>query len=832
MEAVLPGGVRALGLSVERFSGSGLPARLERAREALERLEAEGIHFAPVRHHSPACAFAVSALIADVRPTTVLIEGPEEFAALLPDLVSEECVPPVAILSHTVGSSGFFPLAGYSPEWVALREGTAAGARIAFIDLAWRARPDTEHGPDANEEWIAQSMQEERHLAHSRTLAELAKREHCRDHDELWDQLFELRDRHALGDWRNVFSDVFAWSALARLDYEPDVLLAEGSVAREALMFTRIREHRARTQGPILVVTGAFHTLALVEALTGAAEGRLITDAVPGAGYPEPPNTTDSSWLIRYDFRRLDALGGYGAGMPSPGYYERSWQQLRSAGAETTSVAVGVLVDTARAVTSAGTSQLISVPEVAAAVIHAERLADLRGHPHPGRADVLDAITSCFVTDEGPTAALREALREVLAGSALGSVPPSANQPPAVGEARRRVAELRLSVDDSSSRTVTLDVRRSQRHRDRSRYFALMEFLGTGFARRIAGPDFIAGRGLGRLHEEWSYAWSPLVEAELVRVSSEGVTLADIAAGRLRAVELELEESTGRRSAYAAVTVLAQAIVIGLDEHLDRLGSLVERHLETDPDLASLAGAGERLLALWTARTELDIGEGASVLRLIDAVVAPLAYLTPSLAATAPEAEDTAVGTILSVRGLVRELGSAGIDAEAVSRELARVRLDPECAPGVFGALTALAAVDGEVTTAQLAALVSAQLGAGADAERAVRFLAGMMKAAPDLLVHDPELLAVVDGAIRGLAPDAFLAYLPELRRSFSWLKPRETAALAEHVALATGVSATTLEARSAVTGADLDRGIKVERALVDSLTRDGLRAWTGGSDD
>ena len=809
-----------------------MPARLDRARRLLETLEAEGIYFAPIRHHSPACAFAVSALIAEIGPESVLIEGPEEFGALLPDLVSDECVPPVAILSHTDQSSGFFPLASYSPEWVALREGTAAGADVAFIDLAWRARPVVENEED-NAEWMSRSIQEERHLAHSVTLARLALQEHCRDHDELWDQLFELRGRDALGDWRALFADVFVWSALARLDYEPDVLVSEGSIARESLMAARIAERRAATTGPIVVVTGAFHTLALVEALAGAPEGALVRDAAPSGGYPPAPMSTDSSWLIRYDYRRLDALGGYGAGMPSPGFYDRVWSQHRSGETGPSRVAVDALVDVARAVTAAGTSQLVSVPEVASAVIHAERLAELRGRFEPGRTDVLDAITSSFVTDEAPSAALREALASVFGGSALGTVPASARQPPAVNEARRRATELRLSVDDSATRTVLLDVRRKQRHRDRSRYFALMEFLGTGFARRIAGPDFVAGRSLGRLHEEWSYAWSPLVEAELVRASAEGVTLADIAAGRLRAAELELEGSTGRRSAYSAVTVLAQAIVIALDEHLDRLSSLVEAHLETDPDLASLVGAAERLLALWRAREEFGLDD--SLLRLVEKSLAPIAYLVPSLALVTVEAEDAAIDTLLAVRGLVRSLDEAGIEAPAVARELERLRvtpsrLEPECAPGVFGALTAFAALDGAVSTSDLSALVGAQLGAGADADRAVRFLSGFMKAAPDLLVHDPELLGVVDDALRALTPDAFLAYLPELRRSFAWLKPRETATLAEQIALATGVSATSLETRATVSSADLARGVAVERALAASLASDGLASWGGGS--
>ena len=178
------------------------------------------------------------------------------------------------------------------------------------------------------QEQLTRTLQEERYLAHSRTLAQIARQEHCRDHDELWEQLVELRPRDDLSDWRRTCHDVLVWSALARLDYEPEVLAAEGSLDREARMAARIREWRARVDGPVVVVTGGFHTLALVEALTGAPEGDQVRALEPAGGYGPPTGEDTAAWLIRYDFARLDALRGYGAGMPSPGFHQRMWRWL------------------------------------------------------------------------------------------------------------------------------------------------------------------------------------------------------------------------------------------------------------------------------------------------------------------------------------------------------------------------------------------------------------------------------------------------------------------------------------------------------------------------
>ena len=122
-----------------------LPAGVAAARA---RLFGQGVYFAPVRHHSPACAHALQAMLRELRPAAVLIEGPEGYTDMLPLLLDERTRPPVALLCQTPAAgeegartaSAFFPFCDYSPEWVALREGAAVQAQLAFIDLPWQAR--------------------------------------------------------------------------------------------------------------------------------------------------------------------------------------------------------------------------------------------------------------------------------------------------------------------------------------------------------------------------------------------------------------------------------------------------------------------------------------------------------------------------------------------------------------------------------------------------------------------------------------------------------------------------------------------------------------------
>lgn len=863
------------------------PERLRAAVDAARRLRDErGIHFAPVRHHSPACAVAVRTAIEELRPAAVLIEGPEEFTRLIPDLLHEETRPPVAVLSlggrtgeDEPEGAGFYPLASFSPEWVALRAGHAVGAELAFVDRPFHERSAAERALDgaapegsgaAQPDPFARTLMSERYLAHSEAVAALARRLGCRDHDEVWDQLFEARASAELADWRTVFDDVFAWSALARLDYEEGVLAGDGSLDREARMAARVAETADRlaaerlvgggaggAAGPVLVVTGAFHTLALVEALSGAPEGAPVRDRQPEGGFG--PAAQGEAWLVRYDHERLDGLRGYGAGMPSPGYYERLHAaHLRELGLAQDPAPDGpvgaralvteVLVDVARGAAERG--HAVSLPQVGAAAESAVRLAELRERAFACRTDLLDAVRSCYVQDDGgvggpgePERPLGLAIAEVFGGRSLGDVPPGSASPPLVRDVRERVRAVRLVVDDSVPRTARLDARRTASHRAKRQVLALLDFIGAGFGQLVSGPDHVAGRGLGLITEEWQYCWTPLVEARLVELVHLGATLDAVAVARLYEAEARLAVA-GSASVAAVARLVAQTLVIGMGAHLSRIVVLLRSTLDTDRDLDSVVSGARQLLGLWHARVELGAEEQAGeLLDLVSHALATAAYLVSDLGNVRAEDEDAAIGTLVSLRALLRDAAAAadaddgsgpagdGIGAAgrtAVGRELARLRDQDGTAPAVAGALLALGFTDGDVSDDVLVTRVRGALTAGADPGTAVRFLGGVMRAAPDLILHTPEMFDAVDDALRALDGDAFLAVLPDLRRAFTWLRPTETHRLAKRVAERTGARVDQVDVRVALSEEDLAGGLALDRELAAVLRRDGLAHWAG----
>ena len=185
---------------------------------------------------------------------------------------------------------------------------------------------------------------------------------------------------------------------------------------------------------------------------------------------------------------------------------------------------------------------------------------------------------------------------------------------------------------------------------------------------------------------------------------------------------------------------------------------------------------------------------------------------------------EAACRAVLSLRELLRRLreGDLEVDAEAPARELTRLRERPTSAR-LHGCLVAIAYTDGELDASALGTEVAAHLHPGADPERLAAFLLGLLQAAPDLILHSPELLDALNARLADFEPEAFFQVLPDLRQAFTWLRPAETAQLAAQIAERTGAEVADLDAVLRFDPALAAAAQAVERDLLASLARDGL---------
>ena len=113
-------------------------------------------------------------------------------------------------------------------------------------------------------------------------------------------------------------------------------------------------------------------------------------------------------------------------------------------------------------------------------------------------------------------------------------------------------------------------------------------------------------------------------------------------------------------------------------------------------------------------------------------------------------------------------------------RESLRRVADGERLPGTLaGRATRLLHDAGELDPA---APMSRALSPGEDPERGASWIEGFIGESGLVLVHDPELLAVLDGWVASVPPDAFTNVLPLLRRAFSVLPAGERRRLGERL--------------------------------------------------
>mgnify|MGYP000888854899 CR=1 FL=1 len=834
-----------------------VPARLQRAVDAQRRWGEAGVHLVPIRHHSPACALALSALLEEVRPATVLIEGPVEYADLLPSLQDPRTVPPVALLSLGERTASYYPLAEFSPEWVALRWAGEHGAEAVFIDRSACLRDDDDPCDDARGA-VARTLQAERYLARSRSLDTLARSLGCRDHDEVWEHLFEDRATADIRSWRGFFSDTLAWSGLARLDTEREVLDADGTHAREAVMTAALRDHlpgtteaiktsRDATTAPIVIVTGGFHTLALLDCLDGTEHAAWLPEPQPQPGGP--------AWLIRYDFARLDALRGYGAGMPSPGLWQRAWRARtgsnpppdRSSGSNTAvrqvaqtapesvraarDFATTVLLDIATALRELG--EPLGTAQVLAAVEQALGLAALRGRAWPGRCDLIDALTSCLVKDDsGISGNLGAAVASVLAPSDVGQIPEGTAIPPLVSQVRDQLRAARIITDDAVEHRVSLDTSRRPRHRERRELLARLRFVGSGFAHQISGADLVSGTGMGQFLEEWVYSWTPMVEAALVRMAQEAPDLDVLVRTRLA------QRLTGELNAEALVALVSELAVMGLGTEAGDVCDRLENSLGRLSDLGELVEALHRLAGLIESTSRLRLNDaGARIRSILHRGDAMIARCVSGLVGLEDQEAAGAVDALISVRDLIirsagddeRERETAqGVGFGAVLREIEVLRRHRDAAASLVGCATGIAASVRVLSEEEAVHAVLTHLAVGADPVRAADFIVGLVRTAPDVLLRSPDAVEAVTGALTRLDDRAFVAALPDLRRAFTTLRPMETHRLAGMVAQLVGTAASDLDTVWTVNPAHAALGAQLERDLVASLERDGLGEWSG----
>ncbi|MEV6315826.1 DUF5682 family protein [Streptomyces sp. NPDC051776] len=773
-----------------------------------------------VRHHGPGSARAVRAALDRHRPRAVLIEGPPEADNITTLAGDPGMRPPVALLAHVAddpGRSVFWPLAEFSPEWVAMRWAVARGAPVRFIDLPAAHTlamngDDAGSGPDGTEPSGPEPTGEgEGAAARLRIdpLGVLAETAGYDDPERWWEDVVEHRvlprapatgagragggDRPLTFAWaRGVAAPAadgiaarqdtvcepsegpdspYAFRALAEAMGELRATYGDGGherdAVREAHMRLRIRDARREFGDDLAVVCGAWHVPALSCRTTVTADRRLLKGL--------PRVKTEMTW-VPWTHRRLAKHTGYGAGITSPGWYGHLFASPDRPVERWMTKVAGFLREEGRSVSSA---------HVIEAVRLAEALAAMRGRPLAGLGETTDAIRA--VMCEGSDVPLALVRDRLVVGDALGEVPEAAPAVPLQRDLTRTQRSLRLEPE-AAERELELDLRKDT-DAGRSRLLHRLRILGIGW-----GEPARSRGALGTFRETWRLCWEPELSVRVAEAGVWGTTVSAAATAKAGA------EATTAGS-LADVTALAErCLLAGLSGALPFVMRVLADRAALDADVGHLAHA---LPALVRSVRYGDVRgtDGAALAEVATGLAERICVGLPAACAGLDadgaaemrghvDSVHTAVGLLAEAGGQsAGDGGGAGSPEPALRERWAAVLRGLSGRDGVAGVVRGRAARllldDGRLGEGEAARLMSHALSPGtppADAAAWIEGFVGGGAGSGMLLVHDERLLGLVDAWLTGVTPDAFTDVLPLLRRTFAAYEPGVRRTLGELV--------------------------------------------------
>lgn len=739
--------------------------------------QAPSVRVLGVRHHSPACARMVEAVLRSLRPRRILIEGPADMNPRLDELRLGH-TPPVALFAHCHTESrrwgAWYPFCEHSPEWVALQLGPELGAETFFIDLpGWAV--------ETRENRFADRRGGQDHVAaFERATGEIG-------YDAVWDALFELPEPDDLQARLHAYFEGLR-------EFES----AEPSDERREAFMAEWVGWAAGQSGPTVVVCGGFHAPVLQRAADTAR-------AAPPPCPEPPPDARAATWLVPYSDRRLDAFAGYASGMPSPAWYRWAY-----AGQPPVQLALAAAAKALRA-----RRQTLSAADLIAAATMAETLARVRGHPSVARVDLMDAVASSWVKDaldaplpwttRGPLArGTHPAVVEIVAalsGQARGRLASATPRPPLAAHVEAELERLQLRPPETGARELqvypgdpdTTEVRH-----------ALERLLILGI------PGFVRLGPAEQSPQRFELRPDPDFEAGLSEAAGFGATLELAALARLEAQAQETDDAEG------LVAILAASVRAGLPRLSARAVEDLRGRMDHIPTVEEVGRALGALIGL-LRHARLEAADREAALALVEAGLDRGLWLLEGGGGSG-SLDPARIDAVRALRDATLELGAGGQRSVPVFERVAvQAQAPVEVKGAALGALISLDGLTLDEGTRRaveaIEALAPTQLG---------DYLVGLLGLARAVLASSEALLACVEEGLLMLDREEWLEALPSLRLAFARLPTRERAAVAERVAERHGGVASGLTRRLERAPMEMARGQALEARALGWATRLG----------
>lgn len=695
------------------------------------------VHVFGIRHHGPGSAALVRQALDQLDPACVLIEGPPEGDELIRFVAAESMKPPVAMLIHGVedlNAAVFMPFAEYSPEWQAMRWALEHGRPVNFCD--WPAAISLALAKENTGESGSTAVVER----DPDPLDQMAEAAGYGDGEAFWNAMIEQYGGRR-GDALALFAAVASAMTEARRYEQLDEAGERRQALREAFMRTRLREAMREHNGAIAVVCGAWHVSALRQSVSAAADKARLKSL--------PRLKVQATWVPWTD-SRLSVMSGYGAGVISPGWYRHLWGLYGRA-------AIPQAEEFA-AVWQAKSAALLRREGYAAptaSAIEGARLAlglaAMRGLSIPGLTEMRDATLATLCHGEALPLMLLE--QKLYVGERVGEIGEDVPQMPLARDLAAWQKKTRLKPEDVDME-FRLDLR-SEAGLLKSTLLHRLTLLKVNWGRLLEAE---AGRGTFR--EVWTLRWAPELSVALAEALIYGVTIEQAAGNATR------ERAKNSSSISELAGLIRAALVADLPEAaadcIESLQALAVRSSDVT-DLMRAVPPLVRVLRYGSARRLPEDALRALIFSLSAEVNAGVRTGSHALD------RDNAAKRMHGMHAFDEALRLFANDGllEAWRTQLTGLIDDPQVAPAVAGLglrqLHNARALDVPAVTTAFTRQMSEH-----EPQRSGAFLEGFLTGGSEVILHDRELLQLVDAWLCELDEEAFVESLPLLRRSLS----------------------------------------------------------------
>ncbi|WP_249219673.1 DUF5682 family protein [Chitinophaga sp. HK235] len=588
------------------------------------------------------------------------------------------------------------------------------------------------------------------------------------DGERWWEHMFEYRLEQ-----EQVFEAVS--DAMQALREELPQRDSRMEQLREAWMRKIIRQAEKEMYTRIAVICGAWHAPALKNMPTQKADNDLLKGL--------PKVKIDCTW-IPWTYSRLSYESGYGAGVPSPGWYQHIWEHPSDDGTRWMALVAKLFRDK---------QQDTSVAHVLEAVRLANALASLRQYSRPGLEELNEATLSILCNGED---VLMQLIRdELIVSNRIGQVPSDIPKPPLQADIERLQKRLRLP-QTADFKDYTLDLRKDT-DLERSIFLHRLQLLGVRWGDRSETS------GKGTFKEQWRLQWDPSFSVDIIEKGSWGNTVLE--ATTQYVMDIAGKTSTLREVCGMLESALPAELPKVVDVLIQRINNLaaasgdVLQLLEVVPSLVNITRYGN------VRKTDADL-----VMDIAESMISRICVSLPS--ACTAVAEDAALELLEQFQALNDAIGllqHPTLTADWTAT-LQAISGNSQSAPMIAGYASRLLfdfkVLDGDTLFSRFSIAMSV---ANTPAVAAA-WLEGFLKGSGTLLLLDETLWNMVYSWVAQLENDIFMQILPLLRRTFSNFTAPERKKLGEKVKRGTGNGPVTVAVEAGVDEVRAAMGIPV----------------------